>query len=415
MERMGNSSMAIRGIHMHPFAPPITRLVVSALVAALGFVVAGVAAAPPVAEKGGEIGEVAERVAVVVRGDEGERALEGTVVVEATDGAMLLELDDQRLELVSGEAIRSRRTISPPAAAVTPREEGKRILAELPEGFDLLVTRHYVICFDTSRAYAQWCGALFEKLHEAFINYWRKAGVEVEATRRPLVVVIFSDRQRYEAHAARDLGAAADRVVGYYNLLTNRITTFDLTGSDQLARRPASSAGRAGVEILASPEAAGLVSTLVHEASHQMAFNCRMHRRLAPVPVWLSEGVATFFETPDPGGRGWKRIGGVNRPRLETFLASYRPGVLDEIVRGDDPFRAAEGAVDAYARAWALTAFLAQTRKGALVDYINAIGTKPPLSPDDPETRMKEFVAAFGAEPRDLEQPLMKFLARWKD
>jgi hypothetical protein len=381
----------------------------------LGFVVAGVAAAPPVAEKGGEIGEVAERVAVVVRGDEGERALEGTVVVEATDGAMLLELDDQRLELVSGEAIRSRRTISPPAAAVTPREEGKRILAELPEGFDLLVTRHYVICFDTSRAYAQWCGALFEKLHEAFINYWRKAGVEVEATRRPLVVVIFSDRQRYEAHAARDLGAAADRVVGYYNLLTNRITTFDLTGSDQLARRPASSAGRAGVEILASPEAAGLVSTLVHEASHQMAFNCRMHRRLAPVPVWLSEGVATFFETPDPGGRGWKRIGGVNRPRLETFLASYRPGVLDEIVRGDDPFRAAEGAVDAYARAWALTAFLAQTRKGALVDYINAIGTKPPLSPDDPETRMKEFVAAFGAEPRDLEQPLMKFLARWKD
>jgi hypothetical protein len=415
MEWMGNSSMAIRGIHMHPFAPPITRLVVSALVAALGFVVAGVAAAPPVAEKGGEIGEVAERVAVVVRGDEGERALEGTVVVEATDGAMLLELDDQRLELVSGEAIRSRRTISPPAAAVTPREEGKRILAELPEGFDLLVTRHYVICFDTSRAYAQWCGALFEKLHEAFINYWRKAGVEVEATRRPLVVVIFSDRQRYEAHAARDLGAAADRVVGYYNLLTNRITTFDLTGSDQLARRPASSAGRAGVEILASPEAAGLVSTLVHEASHQMAFNCRMHRRLAPVPVWLSEGVATFFETPDPGGRGWKRIGGVNRPRLETFLASYRPGVLDEIVRGDDPFRAAEGAVDAYARAWALTAFLAQTRKGALVDYINAIGTKPPLSPDDPETRMKEFVAAFGAEPRDLEQPLMKFLARWKD
>jgi len=407
--------MAIRGIHMHPFAPPITRLVVSALVAALGFVVAGVAAAPPVAEKGGEIGEVAERVAVVVRGDEGERALEGTVVVEATDGAMLLELDDQRLELVSGEAIRSRRTISPPAAAVTPREEGKRILAELPEGFDLLVTRHFVICFDTSRAYAQWCGALFEKLHEAFINYWRKAGVEVEATRRPLVVVIFSDRQRYEAHAARDLGAAADRVVGYYNLLTNRITTFDLTGSDQLARRPASSAGRAGVEILASPEAAGLVSTLVHEASHQMAFNCRMHRRLAPVPVWLSEGVATFFETPDPGGRGWKRIGGVNRPRLETFLASYRPGVLDEIVRGDDPFRAAEGAVDAYARAWALTAFLAQTRKGALVDYINAIGTKPPLSPDDPETRMKEFVAAFGAEPRDLEQPLMKFLARWKD
>ncbi|MSR25736.1 MAG: DUF1570 domain-containing protein [Planctomycetaceae bacterium] len=397
---------------MRQIAPVSLRLVCCGLVAAAGGALARVAAAPPVA---GEDAAVAERVAVVVRADGGERALEGTVIVEAADGAMLLELDDQRLELLQGNEVHSRRTVDAPSTASTPREEGNRILAELPAGFDLLVTRHYVICFDTSRAYAQWSGALFEKLHDAFLNYWRKAGVEVEAPRRPLVVVIFSDRQRYEAHAARDLGAAADRVVGYYNLMSNRVTTFDLTGSDQLARRPATSAARAGLEILASPEAAGLVSTLVHEASHQMAFNCQMHRRLAPVPVWISEGVATFFETPDPGGRGWKRIGGVNRPRLDTFLAGYRAGVLDEIVRGDEPFRASEGAIDAYARAWALTAFLAQTRKGALVEYINVIGAKPPLSPDGPEERLRDFVAAFGVEPHELEQPLMKFLARWKE
>ena len=388
------------------------RLVLCGLMAAAGGARARVAAAPPVA---GADAAAAERVAVVVRADRGERALEGTVIIEAADGAMLLELDDQRLELLQGNEVRSRRTVDAPSTASTPREEGKRILAELPAGFDLLVTRHYVICFDTSRPYAQWCGALFEKLHDAFLNYWRKAGVEVEAPRRPLVVVIFSDRERYEAHAARDLGAAADRVVGYYNLLSNRVTTFDLTGSDQLARRPAPSAARTGLEILASPEAAGLVSTLVHEASHQMAFNCRMHRRLAPVPVWISEGVATFFETPDPGGRGWKRIGGVNRPRLDTFLAGYRAGVLDDIVRDDEPFRASEGAIDAYAQAWALTAFLAQTRKGALVEYINAIGAKPPLAPDSPEERLRDFVAAFGVEPHELEQPLMKFLARWKE
>ena len=367
---------------------------------------------PPVAARADD-GD-AERVALVVRGDREDRELEGAIVVEAADGAMLLELDDQRLELVQAGEIHSRRRLADSTTRATPRDEGKRILAELPEGFELLVTRHYIVCFDTSRAYAQWCGALFEKLNDAFVNYWRRAGVEVEGTRRPLVVVIFSDRQRYEAHAARDLGAAADRVVGYYNLLTNRVTTFDLTGSDQLARRPTTSAGRAGLEILASPEAAGLVSTLVHEASHQMAFNCGLHRRLAPVPVWLSEGVATFFETPDPGGRGWKGIGGVNRPRLDRFLATYRPGVLDAIVIGDEPFREADGAIDAYARAWALTAFLAQTRKQALVDYLATVGAKPPLGDDSPDQRRRDFVAAFGAEPNELEEPLLKFLARWK-
>ena len=301
---------------------------------------------------------------------------------------------------------------APPQA--TSRELGKRILTELPDGFELLVTRHYVICFDTSRAYAQWCGALFEKLHDAFANYWGKAGVVIEPPQKPLIVVIFADRQRYETFAARDLGAAADRVVGYYNLLTNRVTTFDITGSDAVARRPATSPGRAGLEILASPEAAGLISTLVHEASHQMAFNCGMHRRLAPVPVWLSEGVATFFETPDPGGRGWRGIGGVNRPRLEKFLSTYRPGVLEAIVIDDTPFREADSAIDAYARAWALTAFLAQTRKADLVRYLHSIAAKDPLGDDGPETRREDFVAAFGVEPRELEEPLLKFLARWK-
>lgn len=357
----------------------------------------------------------ATRLSLSLQGDEGPRVIEGRVVVEALDGGVLLELDDQRLELVQPEAIRERREIDGEAAApLEAREQGRLILAELPPGFDLLVTKHYVVCHDTSRAYAQWCAALFERLHDAFVNYWRKAGVDVEAPARPLVVVIFADRQRYEAHAAQDLGAAADRVVGYYNILTNRVTTFDLTGSDALARRPATSASKAGLEILASPEAAGLVSTLVHEASHQMAFNCGLHHRLAPVPVWLSEGVATFFETPDPSGRGWKGIGGVNRPRLEKFLAGYRPGVLAAIVAADEPFRDAATGVDSYARAWALTAFLAQTRKKALVAYLRLMAEKEPLGPDSAEARLADFEQAFGAAPGDLEEPLLKFLARWK-
>jgi len=360
--------------------------------------------------------ETGDRVSVDVAGETAPRTLEGEIVIEAVDGGMLLRLDDQRLELVQPADVRGKRVLEPgdDADAPAPRELGKRILAELPEGFDLLVTRHYVVCFDTSRAYAQWCAALFERLRDAFVNYWKKAGLEVATPRDPLVVVIFADRRRYEAFAARDLGAAADRVVGYYNILTNRVTTFDLTGSDLLARRPTTSASRAGLEILSSPEAAGLVSTLVHEASHQMAFNCGLHRRLAPVPVWLSEGVATFFETPDAGGRGWKGIGGVNRPRLEKFLAGYRPGVLERIVLSDDPFRDPDEGVDAYARAWALTAFLAQTRKAELADYMATMAAKEPLSDDDPDLRRREFVAAFGAEPADLEEPLLKFLARWK-
>jgi len=380
------------------------------------------AAEPPasraaaVADRGAE--RAAERTVertverIEVEGDGGRRIVEGVVVVEALDGGLLVERADERLEILEPRTIRSRAAVAEPSAE-TPREIGRRILGDLPAGFDLVVTRHYVICFDTSRAYAQWCGALFERLYDVFVNYWRQAGLEPSAPPRPLVVVIFASRQRYEAFAARDLGAAADRVVGYYNLITNRVTTFDLTGSAALARPAGRSAARAGLDILASPEAAGLVSTLVHEATHQMAFNAGLHRRLAPVPLWVSEGVATFFEAPDVASeRGWKGIGTVNGPRLETFLATHRAGDLEAIVLGDEPFRRPDQAVDAYARAWALTFYLAQTRKAAFVTYLRAIARKEPLADDSPEQRLRDFTAAFGATPAAIEEPMMRHLAR---
>jgi hypothetical protein len=230
---------------------------------------------------------------------------------------------------------------------------------------------------------------------------------------RPLVVVIFSDRRAYEALAARDLGAAADRVVGYYNLLTNRVTTYDLTGTDSLPRASGSPRGPAGIEILSSPAAAGLVATLVHEATHQMAFNCGMHRRLAPVPLWVSEGIATYFETPDlENARGWRGIGRVNRPRLDHFLATHRRGAVAAIVADDDRFRAADGPLDAYAAAWALTRYLVDSRKREFVTYLRAQAARPPLDDDSPERRRRDFEAAFGASPETIEDEVVRAMAR---
>jgi len=384
------------------------RLVLIAAAVAAMVAIAAEPADPPTTVRG-----VRPRVRLVVRGDAADRTLEGAVEQEAVDGDLLLETDDQRLELIDAAEIVSREQVDPAGNVEAPRALGERVLRELPRGFDQIATRHYLICFDTNRAYAQWCGSLFERLHDAFVNFWRRAGIEVVEPDGPLIVVIFADRQRYEAHAAGDLGAAADRVVGYYNLLSNRVTTFDLTGSDSLVRRPAGSAGRAGLEILAEPEAAGLVSTLVHEATHQMAFNCGLHRRLAAVPLWVSEGVATYFETPDlASSRGWRGVGGVNRPRLERFRTAIRPGMLAATVLDDESFRRADEAIDAYATAWALTAFLMQTRRPAFVEYIRTLAAKPPLSADDRQTRRQDFFDAFGAEPEALEEPLLKFIAR---
>ena len=58
-------------------------------------------------------------------------------------------------------------------------ELSKRVLAELPQGFRVHRTTHYLIFYDTSPAYAQWCGSLFERLYMAFTNYWTPQGLRV--------------------------------------------------------------------------------------------------------------------------------------------------------------------------------------------------------------------------------------------
>jgi hypothetical protein len=384
--------------------PSMPRLPAFPLAAAL-LALAAAPAPPAAADR--------ERARLEVRVGDARRVMEGDVVIEAVDGGVLLELADERYELVQPGDIVARQRLDGRPDAESPRELGQRIVAELPAGFDVHVTKHYVVCFDTSRDYARWCAALFERLHEAFGNFWSKAGLDVADPPRPLVVVIFSDRRAYEAHAARDLGAAADRVVGYYNLLTNRVTTYDLTGTDGLPRPAGSPRGSTGVEILSSPAAAGLVATLVHEATHQMAFNCGMHRRLAPVPLWVSEGIATYFETPDlENARGWRGIGRVNRPRLDHFLATHRRGDVAAIVAADDRFRAADGPLDAYATAWALTRHLVDSRKREFVAYLRGQATRPPLDEDSPERRLRDFEAAFGVSPDAIEEEVVRAMAR---
>src|SRR5207253_9543744 len=62
------------------------------------------------------------------------------------------------------------------------------------------------------------------------------------------------------------------------------------------------------------------IATVIHEATHQIAFNSGMHTRYADNPLWLAEGMAMYFETPDLSSKsGWKTAGAVNDLRLGQF------------------------------------------------------------------------------------------------
>ena len=70
-----------------------------------------------------------------------------------------------------------------------------------------------------------------ERLREAFSTYFRRDRIGVATPKRPLVVVIFADRQRYLEHAEPTLCMSSPSVIGFYNLMSKRVTTYDITGS----------------------------------------------------------------------------------------------------------------------------------------------------------------------------------------
>lgn len=348
---------------------------------------------------------------------DGERSvLCGRVLTEAADGGLLVEDRAGVLWAVQPDQLVKRDPQATPFRFFSPTELPERLLAELPQGFRVHTTANYVICYNTSPVYAQWCGALYERLFRAFSNYWSQRGLDFKRPELPLVAFVFADQASYESYARPELGEAAGSVIGYYSLRTNRVAMYDLTGSKGLrgAVRRFTSTAQINT-LLAQPGAERLVATIIHEATHQMAYNCGLHKRYADIPLWVSEGLAIFFETPDlRSSQGWRNIGGVHAGRLAQFrhYSSSRPqDSLRTLIADDSRFRQAGSALDAYAEAWALSHFLIATRGEDYVRYQQQLSAKPLLIYDTPEERVTAFQQIFGEDLAALDAEFLRYVA----
>ncbi len=352
---------------------------------------------------------------VTIRREKTEQSVSGNVLVEAEDGGLLLIAPDGILWAVQPDELVERKADDALFEPLDSKKMGQSLLDELPKGFKIHSTVHYVIGYNTSLDYAKWCGGLYERLYSGFRNYWSTRGLELHDPEFPLVAIVFGDKKSYAQYAAPELGTATDSIIGYYSLRTNRVVMYDLTGVDGVAggRLRGTSAARIN-QILAQPEAERTVATIVHEATHQIAFNCGVHKRYADIPLWVSEGVAVYFETPDlKASRGWRTIGGVNQVRLERFRRYQRSrpeNSLVSLLAEDGRFRDAALAEDAYAETWALNYFLMRRKPELYVQYLQALSEKEPLLYDSPQERLEQFQAVFGSELEELDAEFLRYM-----
>ena len=347
-----------------------------------------------------------------------ERSEEGRIVF-AERGGIAFEARDGRLYAITSRNIIAQSRDEIPFVPYTKAEMLERLKEEFPpnEGYHFLDTHGpFIVVYTTSRAFANCCGALLERVRDMYVSHWRRLGVELTAPELPLVAIVLSSEERYRQYAVQEgIKNLFPEQRAYYHQQTNRIVLHDMTGQQALREGDQRRANPADLRnFLEQPEN---IMTVVHEAVHQVGFNTGMHPRYAPNPVWLYEGLAILHEVPDMRSRfGWSLGPHVNRPRLvqlRRYLEKpHQESPIRKMIQDDKLFSNSATALDNYALAWGITYYLAKRRPKELTAYLKMLQVKTHESDDNNEIRIREFEDSFGSDWDAFHKDFANFLRR---
>lgn len=359
-------------------------------------------------------------------------SLQGKVVAYS-DKQFWLIGQDGRLRSMPTERVQKYRQISPQFSSWSPTMLRDQLRREFGKPFDIVATRHYVVCAageQKARNYAE----TFEELFRTFQMYFSIRGFKINEPEFPLVAIVFTDFEAFSRYAKAENVTVSKELKGYYLSTSNRIALYEPPAGQTTQYTPDSPAGKPPVvpfdadheavpfcpTLSADGRAWGsiegsLKDTMIHEATHQVAFNMGLHSRIGENPKWIVEGLATVFEAP--GIRNTSTSLGakmrINRERFVWF-GSYvqsrrKPRSLENFLLNDDLFKTS--ALDAYSEAWAFSFFLFETRPRLYAEYLKTIAARDPLRGYSADERLADFKQTISKEIPLLEAEFLRFIA----
>jgi uncharacterized protein DUF1570 len=348
----------------------------------------------------------------------GEKLL-GKLEAKGSNACWLLQRDGQ-LSFIPINEIDSIRTVGPKFREFSLADLRDELRRTLPKQFRIDGTGHFLICATKNSHHF---GEICEETYRTFYRYFSVRGFKITQPEFPLVIIVFPDRPSFVEYCRKDGIEPPSGLLGYYMRLTNRVALFDAgdeyrTDSNRIggtgSEKVAGDTVRPGFDAMIE---GNLHDTIVHETTHQVAFNTGLHSRIGTTPKWVVEGLATMFEAP--GIRDSQKSSSpktrINRSRYVWFgnyMQSRRqPHSLADFVANDDLYSSAT--LDAYSEGWALTFFLAETRHASYGRYLKLIVQRNPLKRYTADERVADFRKAFG-DVNKLEVEFLRFFEKLK-
>lgn len=337
--------------------------------------------------------------------------LSGKLIVEAQDGGLLLEDAAGRIHILNPTDFSDRADSGLPFVHLSDDALAAELLDNSGVNFAILQTEHFTLCSDASDLYTAYCGRLLEKVFEEYMEFFEESKLSVKVPQFRLPVLIFGDSARFQAFA-RQQHPETDfaHVPGYYSIRDNQMLIAAMAGERGF---------RTNSELIRGLRTnSRQVETIVHEAVHQLTFNTGLMVRYADNPMWVSEGLAVYFE--GASGRSstvWSRPGEASTmhlPRLKSNLReNSRAGLpLSELISSDAAFLSPGQLADAYGKAWALTHFLVSRKREGFDQLLLEVGQQKPLHPLSSEIRLKKFTEAMNGSPQEIEADLNRHIRR---
>lgn len=315
---------------------------------------------------------------------------------------------DGKLQPVRIDEVQQFQQKAPEFRPCSAAELKQQLQREFGSQFEIKATAHYLVC--ARPGHAERYAELFEQLYREFYVYLSTRNFSVKQPEFPLVAVVFPSREEFQAYANADLASQPPGLLGYYSCLTNRVALYD-TGTSHQTGSGSRATSRKKPEL---PEE--LQKTILHEATHQVAFNLGLHSRIGPAPRWVTEGLALVFEHPD-ARTALKTSAAKHRLNRERYFwfAGYqqasRPAqALTAFVERDALFL--QQPLNAYSEAWALSFFLMETRPTAYTSYLKLLADRAPLKPYSAAERLTDFRHCFGEDLQQLEVEYLRFIKR---
>ena len=311
-----------------------------------------------------------------------------------------------------------------------------RTQAVLPENFRTWETRQFVVLSDTEPDLGRLQSRRLERAAHEFHRVMRRIDVEPGPIRHKLVCVCFDERSHYHEFARTYDGVRDSWIAGYYAPESDRVVFYQSEDNPSVHQaRTALVTLEAAVDdlgqLLAAAQRSGLadadhlerqhstalarlqteqeridrfveettLATTIHEAVHQLAFHTRVQSPFDQPPIWLSEGLATSFETDNPDQAfGPEHEYAPRRDGFTTLLLADDLYPLTKLVGMQAlPSDASEADVARfYNQSYAFFVWCYRYRTDQLGQFMRMLNAPRPdmLQPDDCVTL---FEASFGA------------------